>query len=80
MDELFPVKIQDTDMTIKMGRGMDELNVVILVPKTDKRSNANDVSLGRLLEARIKDPELAKSMIGYFSGKCAANLHKLCLR
>jgi hypothetical protein len=76
-DKLFPI---GAEMTIKLGKGIGELNSIILMPKTEKRSSPEDVSLKKLLESRAKDPDVVKLLMGAYTGRHSINLHKLRLR
>ena len=77
-DEMFTIK---EDMVLSIGKEAGELNMIILIPKTDKRANSNDVSLNKLLESRIQSNQVAlKAITETYSGKNSVNLKKVCLR
>jgi len=77
-DEMFTIK---EDMVLSIGKEAGELNMIILIPKTDKRANSNDVSLNKLLESRIQSNQVAlKAITDTYSGKNSVNLKKVCLR
>ena len=76
-DEMFT--IQD-DMVLSIGKEVGELNMIILIPKTEKRASLEDVSLNKLSRSRVKDPEVLKTLINKYTGKNSSNLKKVRLR
>merc|ERR1712110_1039933 len=62
------VSIMD-DMVLRIGREASELNMIILIPKTEARAAGDDVSLKKLLESRISNPEVLKSLTEKYSKK-----------
>ena len=76
-DTLFPI---GAERTIILGRGVGELNLIILMPKTEKRSSPEDVSLKKLLDSRVRDPDVVRLLMGAYTGRHSINLHKLRLR
>jgi len=76
-DEMFP--IQD-DMVLPIGKEAGELNMIILIPKTEKRASHEDVSLNKLLKSRIKDLDALKVLTDTYTGKNSLNLKKVKLR
>ena len=71
--------IQD-DMVLPIGKESGELNMIILIPKTEKRASHEDVSLNKLLASRVKDPEALKILTDTYTGKNSLNLKKVKLR
>jgi len=76
-DEMF--EIQD-DFILPIGKEFGELNMIILIPKTEKRASHDDVCLSKLLKSRIKDPAALKFLTDTYTGKNSLNLKKVKLR
>jgi len=76
-DEMF--QIQD-DFILPIGKEFGELNMIILIPKTEKRASHDDVCLSKLLKSRIKDPAALKFLTDTYTGKNSLNLKKVKLR
>jgi len=76
-DEMFP--IQD-DFILPIGKEFGELNMIILIPKTEKRASHDDVCLSKLLKSRVKDPLALKFLTDTYTGKNSLNLKKVKLR
>jgi len=76
-DEMFSIK---DDMVLSIGREASELNMIILIPKTEARAAGDDVSLKKLLESRISNPEVLKALTEKYSKKKSVNLKKVRLR
>ena len=75
-------KIKETDQFLKLGKGKEELNIVILSPKTSGRSGSEDISIDRVIEHRtagIADESVRKELKSFFSGKKSTNLKKVRL-
>ena len=75
-DEMFSIM---DDMVLRIGREASELNMIILIPKTEARAAGDDVSLKKLLESRISNPEVLKSLTEKYSKKKSVNLKKVRL-
>merc|ERR1719245_2794617 len=67
-------------MVLSIGREASELNMIILIPKTEARAAGDDVSLKKLLESRISNPEVLKALTEKYSKKKSVNLKKVRLR
>ena len=65
-DEMFELP---EDMTLKIGKDAGELNMIILIPKTEKRANVNDVSLNKLLESRTSNAAVLETLSMSYRGK-----------
>ena len=76
-DEIF--SIQD-DMVLRIGKDAGELNMIILIPKTEKRASHDDVSLSKLLKSRVNDIESLKILTENYTGKNSINLKKVRLK
>jgi len=76
-DEMF--SIQD-DFILPIGKESGELNMIILIPKTEKRASHDDVCLSKLLKSRVKDPDALKILTDTYTGKNSLNLKKVKLR
>ena len=78
-------KIQDdmvlpNYMVLPIGKEYGELNMIILIPKTEKRASEDDVSLNKLLKSRINDPEALKVLTDTYTGRNSLNLKKVKLK
>ena len=78
-------KIQDdmvlpNYMVLPIGKEYGELNMIILIPKTEKRASEDDVSLNKLLKSRINDPEALKVLTDTYTGRNSLNLKKIKLK
>ena len=61
------------DNCLHLGSKDTELNMVVLKPKTDKRSTEDDVTLERMIQHRVDDHVLHPQVGEYFTGKLAVN-------
>lgn len=76
-DEMFDLS---EDMTLKIGKDAGELNLIILIPKTEKRANVNDVSLNKLLHSRTSSAAVLETLSQSYRGKKSVNLKKVKLK
>ena len=82
-DVMFPLVEENGQIVLSLGKGNQELNLVILIPKTEARCADEDISIERLLEQRM--PGEAKRRARdrlkqfLFTGKKAHNLKKVKL-
>jgi len=76
-DEMFELP---EDMTLKIGKDAGELNMIILIPKTEKRANVNDVSLNKLLQSRTSNAAVLETLSMSYRGKNSVNLKKVKLK
>jgi len=76
-DEMFDI---GEDMTLKIGKDAGELNMIILIPKTEKRANVNDVSLNKLLHSRTSSAAVLETLSLSYKGKNSVNLKKVKLK
>jgi len=76
-DEMFDIA---EDMTLKIGKDAGELNMIILIPKTEKRANVNDVSLNKLLHSRTSNAAVQETLSMSYRGKNSVNLKKVKLK
>ena len=67
-------------MVLPIGKEYGELNMIILIPKTEKRASEDDVSLNKLLKSRINDPEALKVLTDTYTGRNSLNLKKVKLK
>jgi len=68
------------DMVLKIGKDAGELNLIILIPKTEKRANGNDVSLNKLLQSRTQNNAVLETLSESYKGKNSVNLKKVKLK
>jgi len=76
-DEMFTIK---DDMVLNIGKDFGALNMIILIPKTEKRANSNDVSLNKLLQSRTNNIEAINVLSEHYRGKNTVNLKKVKLK
>merc|ERR1719474_539266 len=76
-DEMFSIK---DDMVLPIGKDSGELNMIILIPKTEKRATHEDVSLNKLLKSRVTDSETLRILTNNYTGKSSINLKKVRLK
>merc|ERR1719422_2324097 len=68
------------DMVLNIGKDFGALNMIILIPKTEKRANSNDVSLNKLLQSRTNNIEAINVLSEHYRGKNTVNLKKVKLK
>ena len=76
-DVMFPIA---ADRVLRIGKEAGELNLIILIPKTEKRASGDDVSLTKLLASRVACPDLLDRLVSNYSGKNSVNLKKVRLK
>jgi len=76
-DEMFELS---EDMVLRVGKDAGELNMIILIPKTEKRANGNDVSLNKLLQSRVQNSAVLEALSESYRGKNSVNLKKVKLK
>ena len=69
-----------SDMTIPLGNHPDSLNLIILLPKTEKRSSPHDLTLRRMVEYRTSDKSSIQFLMDKYSGKNSANVRKVRIK
>ena len=70
-DEMFQM---NSNKVIGLGKDSEKLNLILMIPKSNIRSFDSDVSLSRVLNSRLNDPEAVKTLAKEFMGK---NSHRL---
>ena len=82
-DVMFSLVEENDRITLRLGKGNSELNLVILIPKTKARCADEDISIDGLLEQRMpgESKRRARDCLKefLFSGKKASNLKKVKL-
>jgi len=76
-DEMFDI---NEEMVLNIGKEAGELNMIILIPKTEKRANNNDVSLNKLLQSRTNNETALNALSETYTGKNSVNLKKVRLK
>jgi len=76
-DEMFDI---NEERVLNIGKEAGELNMIILIPKTEKRANNNDVSLNKLLQGRTNNEMALNALSETYSGKNSVNLKKVRLK
>ena len=70
----------ENDMVIHLGHHPNNLNLIVLLPKTDKRSVATDVTLKKMVESRTKDLSTIQFLLDKYSGKNALNIRRMKIK
>ena len=78
-EEDFLFKLRD-DKKIILGKKTDELNIVIHIPKTEARSNDEEINLKNLLETRITEQTALKNIMDNYKGKKSSNIKKMMVK
>merc|ERR1712066_1005579 len=68
------------DMVLKIGKDAGELNLIILIPKTEKRANGNDVSLNKLLQSRTQNNAVLETLSESYRGKNSIRTRGLTIK
>jgi len=68
------------DMVLHLGKRSTQLNLVIIIPKTQERSATEDLSIKKIISDRISDPQATKSIIKYFRKKALIESKKVKLK
>jgi len=76
-DELF--RLND-ERVLTFGKDVGDLNMIILIPKTDARAHGKDVTLKDLLRSRIQDENAITKMEEHYKGKNSVNLKQMKLK
>jgi len=76
-DQLFPL---NDERVLSFGKEIGEINMIILIPKTDARAHGKDVTLKDLLKSRIQDTKDMKIIEDHYKGKNSVNLKKVRLK
>jgi len=77
VDEMFML---GNDMVLNIGRGSTELNLIILIPKTEARSAEDEVTINQIIADRMPDPEAAESILFNYKKKTSTNIKKLRIK
>ena len=77
VDDMFLV---GEDMVLNLGRGQEELNMVVLIPKTESRSAEKEVTINSVMADRVNDPDLVEQLVSNFNKKSSNNIKRLKLR
>ena len=70
IDDLFPIS---DDMVLSFGKKQGEINMVLLVPKTESRSHQEEVTINKVMANRLKEPFLIDTVSSHFHSKRNAN-------
>ena len=62
------------DRVIGLGKGVREMNLIVMIPKSNVRSNGSDVSINRVLMSRLGDSEAVEALAKEYMRK---NSHRL---
>ena len=72
-DFLFPL---NSERKLIFGKNREELNIVILIPKSEKRASPGDVSLSHMIKNRV-DPSLVETTMKKYEYKNSGNIKKM---
>eukprot|EP00092_Neocalanus_flemingeri_P004366 GFUD01004696.1.p1 GENE.GFUD01004696.1~~GFUD01004696.1.p1 ORF type:complete len:733 (+),score=113.15 GFUD01004696.1:104-2302(+) len=73
MDHVCTLK---NDMVLHLGKKSTELNLTIIIPKTQERSASGDLTINKIVKDRISDPDAIKSIIEYYRKKALPDSKK----
>ena len=68
------------DRILKLGKDAGGLNLIVLIPKSEARASATDISIKRVLASRVPEPEALSALVNEFTKKNSHRLKKLRLR
>lgn len=77
VDEMF---LLGSDMVLNIGKQQDELNMVLLIPKTEARSSQDEVTINKVMANRLPEPFLIGTLSSYFNKKNSNNVKKLKIK
>eukprot|EP00092_Neocalanus_flemingeri_P000871 GFUD01000928.1.p1 GENE.GFUD01000928.1~~GFUD01000928.1.p1 ORF type:complete len:806 (-),score=155.07 GFUD01000928.1:82-2499(-) len=77
MDDVFML---GSDMVLHIGKGSGELNLIILIPKTEARSFDDEVTINKIISDRMPDPEAMQSILFNYKKKTSTNIKKLRIK
>ena len=77
VDDMFAM---GEDMVLNLGRGQEELNMVVLIPKTESRSAEQEVTINSVVADRVHSPDLVEQLIANFNKKSSNNIKRLKLK
>ena len=77
VDDMFLV---GEDMVLSLGRGQEELNMVVLIPKTESRSAEKEVTINSVMADRVPSSDLVEQLIANFNKKSSNNIKRLKLK
>ena len=77
MDDVFML---GSDMVLPIGKGTGELNLIILIPKTEARSMDEEVTINKIIADRVPDPDVMESVLQNYTKKTSANIKKLKIK
>merc|ERR1719400_307031 len=73
VDDMFLV---GEDMVLNLGRGQEELNMVVLIPKTESRSAEKEVTINSVMADRVPSSDLVEQLIANFNKKSSNNIKR----
>ena len=77
VDDMF---VMGEDMVLSLGRGQEELNMVVLIPKTESRSAEKEVTINSVMADRVPNADLVEQLIANFNKKSSNNIKRLKLK
>ena len=70
----------NSNRIIGLGKDFGELNLILMIPKSNIHSSDSDVSLNRVLNSRLNDPEAVEVLAKEFMGKNSHRLKKMKIK
>ena len=70
----------NNDNAITLGNQKDEINMIVLISKTEKRAADKYLTIKKLIMGRTEDQEIRRTRIDRYTEKRSANLRKLRLK
>ena len=68
------------DNMLNIGKNSGELNLIILIPKTEARSAETEVTLNRIILDRIQNPDALDSVLQNFQKKSSNKIKKMRIK
>ena len=68
------------DNLLNIGKNSGELNLIILIPKTEARSAETEVTLNRIILDRIQNPDALDSVLQNFQKKSSNKIKKMRIK
>ena len=76
-DNMFKIS---EDRRLYLGKGVDMLNLVIMLPKQESRAKGSDTTVRRVLESRTGETKIAEMLTKQFTNKNSHRIRRLKLR
>jgi len=80
LPEIDDVFMLGSDMVLHIGKGSGELNLIILIPKTEARSFEDEVTINKIIADRMPDPDAMQPILFNYKKKTSTNIKKLKIK